>query len=431
MRKTRRSNIPSFLLFLSVDRKFADIEAANQRLASALYLKEEGENISQEPDTLEQPDGSTQGADPQDPGKSIVHTAGDGKSPRDASFSSCETEMMQPEEGHLWRRHPKSQTAACDIRENNRSEAGQDKESKNGKVVEMTSMSSTELDARCHPAEPNNSESSLMSANYLSEDFQITRPDSGLVEFAHSVDPCPVFSPENLFTLDSYDFSIQMFPDTSAGSQAQKDVTDISEDQWTDIMDIFSTGDENGGEHVDVEAYFESICAYHGDSGQQGSAVEFGCVDPSDSFTEEIGTDGLEGEYQHCNAGEYKCEDGCSRQGVQGLTADCVPRSQRQNNDAAVMHRDNLKTFQAIIQNQLPTSVNYQYDISELQVSQPHDGRGSCLHANNHNLTPFEGVAQSFTVPLYDVTHHAISTPPHEDDWPFTDILKDRTSPYC
>lgn len=431
MRKTRRSNIPSFFLFLSVNRKFADIEAANQRLASALYLKEEGENIStlssQEPDTLEQPDGSTQGVDPQDPGKSVVHTAGDGTSPSDASFSSCETEMMQPEQGHLWRRHPKSQTAACDIRENSRSEAGQEKESKNGKVVEMTSTSSpTELDARCHPAETYSGESSLTSANYLSEDSQITQTDSGLVEFAQNVDPCPMFSPENLLTLDSYDFSIQMFPDTSAGSQAQKDVTDISEDQWTDIMDIFSTGVENGGEHVDVEAYFESICAYHGDSGQEGSAVEFGCVDPSDSFAEQISTDGSEGEYLHCNEGEYKCEDGCSCQGVQGLTADYVPRSQRQNNDAAVMHLNNLKTFQAIIQNQLPTSVSYQYDISEL-----HDGRGSCMHANNHNLTPFEGVAQSFTVPLYDVSHHPISTPPHEDDWPFTDILKDRTSPYC
>lgn len=398
---------------MSFNRKFADIEAANHRLAAALYLKEEGENLSslssQEPQTLDQSDSSSR-----DPGKSSVHTAADGisKSRSDASVGSHETEIsekQQPESGHLWKRHPKTQTTTCNIRKNNQSKTGQKEESRNHKLVEFTSMSSPkdyQHRAQCYPAEYYDNESPLKSANNLSEDSEITQQDSASIQFGQNVDISPVFSPGLCpLSLDSCDFSIQMFTDIPTCTQAQKNIADVSESQWTDVVDLFSVGDKNLGGYMDVEAYFESICACQGDAGQEVGAGDFGFADQSDSFTEKVCSNRSEGEYLHCETGEYVYEDGYSCQGVE--------------------------LSQCIIQNPLPTSISYQYDVSELQTYQHPQGEGPCMLVNNQNFTPFEGVAQSFTVPLHNVKHCPIPTPPHEDDWLFTDILKERTSPDC
>uniref|UniRef100_A0A3Q2R2P5 Uncharacterized LOC110368719 n=1 Tax=Fundulus heteroclitus TaxID=8078 RepID=A0A3Q2R2P5_FUNHE len=68
-----------------------------------------------------------------------------------------------------------------------------------------------------------------------------------------------------------------------------------------------------------------------------------------------------------------------------------------------------------------------------LQTHQPPQEGSSCMLVDNLNPTPFEGVAQSFPVPPPPPhhQHRPVPTPPHEDDWLFPDILKDRQSPYC
>lgn len=404
----------SFFFFFFYFRKFADIEAANHRLASALYLKADGKNASsrscQEPETLEESDSSSP-----DPGESIVHTAADGISNSEASIGSHDTEKKQPESGHLWKRHPKSQVSICNNRRNHQSKAGQTEESRN--VVEMTSVSSPtnyQHEARRHPVQDCDTESPLKSVNDFSE--EITQQDSGSTEFSQNIDVSPVFSPELCpLSLDSCDFSFQMFTDMSTCRQAQKNMADVSEGRWKDVMDLLSIGTKNVGGYVDVEAYFESMCAYQGDAGQEaGADDDFRFAEQSENFMETICS----------NTSEYVSDDGYSCRGVQELATNLS--APRQNKDAAETHFDYFNTSHDTIQNQIPTSTCYQQDVSELQTYQH-----PCMVVNSQTFTPFEGVAQSFTVPPHNDKHCPIPTPPHEDDWLFTDILTDRMSPDC
>lgn len=400
----------SFFVF----RKFADIEAANHRLASALYLKADGKNVSslssQEPETLEESNSLSP-----DPGESTVHTAADGISNSEALIGSRETEKKQPESGHLWKRHPKSQAGTCNNRKNYQSKAGQTEESRN--VVEMTRVSSPtdyQHEAWRHPAQDCGTKSPLKSANNFSE--EITQQDSGSTQFSQNTDVSPVFSPGLCpLSLDSCDFSFQMFTDMSTCRQAQKNMADV-EGRWKDVMDLLSVGTKNVGGHVDVEAYFESICACQGDAGQDaGVDDDFGFAEQSESFTETICS----------NTSDYVSDDGHSCRGVQGLATN--QSAPRQNKDAAETHFDYFNPSHGTIQNQLPTSTCHQQEVSELHTCQ--HPQHPCMLVNNQNFTPFEGVAQSFTAPPHHDKHRPMPTPPHEDDWLFTDILTDRMSP--
>ncbi|XP_044064646.1 uncharacterized protein LOC122881926 [Siniperca chuatsi] len=428
-----------------IQRKFADIEAANHRLASALYFKEDKNISSLPPETLDQSGSPSQGAYLQAPDKCSVHTDADGisKSRSDVPIGSHETEISakkQPDSRHLWKRHLKSQTATCTTRKNNQSKGRQKKESRNHKLVEFTSMSSPKGRDYYHGAEffhteYYDNESPLKSANNLSEDSQTTQQDSALIQFSQNVDVSPSFSPElSPLSLNSCDFSIHMFTDISTCTQAQKNITDFSESQWTDIMDLFSVGNKDLGGCMDVEAYFDSICACQDDAGQEVGADDVGFADQSDNRPE---VEGL-----HCETGEYRYEYGYSCHRDQELTLNHFQSDQRssqalrQNEDTAETQFNNFKPSQGtdIIPNQLPTSISYHYNASELQTYQHPEEESPCMLVNCENILnfiPFEGVAQSFSVPLHNPEHRPIATPPHEDDWLFTDILKDRKSPDC
>lgn len=424
---------------VSLNRKFADIEAANH--PSALYFKEEGNNAaspsSQKPETLEQ-----SGSPPQVPDTCSIHTDANGipKARSNVSVGSHETEISkkkQPDSGHLRKRHPKLQPTTCTARKNNQSKERQKEDSRN--QLSSSSMSSPEgIDyqhrAECLHTECYNEISQLKSANYLSEDSETTQQDSGFIQFGQNVDSSPSFSPElSLLSIDPCDFSIQMLTDISTCTQAQKSIADISESQWTDIMDLFSVGNKDLGGCMDVEAFFESIYACQGDAGQEVGADDVEFADQSDSSSNKSEVEDL-----HCETGEYIYEYSCH--GDQGLTIDHFQSDQRslqaprQNEDAAETQFNNFKANQEtdIIQNHLPTSISFLYNASELQTYQQSQEESPCMLVNcesNKNVTPFEGVAQSFSVPLHNPEHRPIPTLPHEDDWLFTDILKDRKSP--
>ena len=125
------------LWLLSLNRKFADIEAANQRLASALYVSEEEKNSSnppsQKPETVDQSGSPSRGL--QDPDKCSVHTDAGGisKTRSDVSVGSHESEKKQLDSGHLWKRHIKSQPSTCSDRKNNQSKDRQKKSSSSSK----------------------------------------------------------------------------------------------------------------------------------------------------------------------------------------------------------------------------------------------------------------------------------------------------------
>lgn len=413
---------------VSFNRKFADIEAANHRLASALYFKSEEKTLSSLQSQKPEAESCSEGSHPQDPEKCSVHTDTDGnsKSRTDISVGSHQTEVSEkkhPDSGHLWKRHPKSQPSTCTTRKNNQGKGRKKTESGNHELVEFTSFSSpTGTDyygAEFFHTEFYNNESPLKSINNLSENTQTAPQNSSFIQFGHNVDTSPPFSPElSPLSLDSCDFSIQMFTDISTCAQAQKSIADIAESPWTDIMDLFSVSNKDSGGCVDVDAYFESICACQGDEGPEVGAEDLTFADQSDSFTERMCSDRSEVEDLHCERAEHRYEYLYSCHGDQGSTINHAAETQ--------FNSFSFKPPQCSdnAQNQLPASISCQYNVSHLQMYQQSEEESLCVLAN---FTPFEGVAQSFSAPLHNPEHRPIPTPPHEDDWLFTDILKDRT----
>ncbi|XP_030605151.1 uncharacterized protein c16h19orf85 [Archocentrus centrarchus] len=409
-----------------IQRKFADIEAANHRLASALYFKEEDNGVSSlsshKPDSPDQPGNPSQSDCPQN-----ADTDGTSKSSSVSSTDVHETQLIekrkQSDSGHLWKHHPKSQSSTSTA--NNQSKRKQEKE-RSYKLVEMKSLISPKgLDLN-HGAEPFYSdyyndeiynESQSKPANNLQEDIEIPTND-----FIQNMDISPSFSPElSPLSLDSCDFSVQMFTDLSACTQAQKSISDFPEGQLTDIMELFTVDNKDAGDCTDIEAYFESICACQGDDD-----VIFG--DQSDNFTT---VDDL-----HCE-GEYRYEYAYADQGLTSSHFQGNQRSSPMLRQSAYTEEEQFNNFKLcqntdIPQNQVPSFVSYYYNVAQLQVYQCSQEVSTCMQVNCENnlqFTPFEGVAQSFSAPLNSPEHRPIPTPPQEDDWLFTDILKDRKSP--
>lgn len=398
-----------FLTSLSVlFRKFADIEAANHRLAAALYLKEDEKSrsdlSSEEQDAVDQPDGSETDASLQDPDKSGAH-------PAEAAASARSEELFhygdhepgvgkQSELGNLCKRQPNSRPAA-------ESKAEQKQKNETDEVVEITPTSSQAAHRPSAQGFPHDSE----QVRNVHGDSRVAQPDSGFIEFLQNVNTSPAVYPGlGPLAPEACDLSSQTFSGVSAGAQGQKNIADIAESQWSEIMDLVAADAEG---YAEVEAYFESICGCAGDAQQEAESAEFGFTDFSDSSTESLTKTTFEGGRPRGDTCEYVYEDG---HGCRGPT-------QRQNGGS-------FNTAHVVVEQQLPESLSYRSDDSEPQTYQHPQTEGSCMLGNSPTFTLFEGVAQSFTVPLHYVKPRTIPTPPHEEDWPFTDILEDRTSAY-
>lgn len=370
-------------VFVPFNRKFADIEAANHRLASALYLKDEEKNASS--------------LSPEERDTEAVASAGQNRDSSGEKRSAL---------GNLWQRQPKPQTVAC----RGESKAGQQQENKSHKLAETPSTSSR---TACQPSAQGRPPNSPPETGSNASDSQIAQPDSGFMEFTQKVDTSPAGSPGlGPLSPESCDLSVWTFSDISTCTQGQKSIADISESQWSEIVDLLGVGSPDRA-FAEAEAYFESICACRGDNGQEVESAEFGFIDFFDSFTENLSETVFEGGRLQGDASEYMFEDG---HGCQEVT-------QRQNEDS-------LSTAHVVVEQQLPASFGYRSDGSELQACQHPRGEGPCTLGSKPPCTLFEGVAQSFTVPLHYSRPRAIPTLPREEDWPFTDILEDRASTY-
>ncbi|XP_056299584.1 uncharacterized protein LOC130212583 isoform X2 [Pseudoliparis swirei] len=392
-----------------IQRKFADIEAAKHRLA------------------FDQP-GSPQGGYLQEPDTCSAHADVDGisKTRRDASVASQEaetSEKKQPDLGHLWKRHPKSQRAACTARKNNQSKEKQKKETRNQLSSSSSTMSSLrrtayQPGAELLQAECRDDESPLKASSSVSGDSGAAQRDS-----VQHVDASPSLSP---LSLDLGDFSIQMFTDISTCMQDEKSAAGISESRWTDIMDLFGVGSQDSGGGSDAEASFQSIDACRGDAGKEVGADDEGFADRSQGYSNRC-----EMEELPCDTGDDRCQYSCHGNQVQSDQRSS--QAPKQNEVAAETQFNHFKANQEtdVLQNEFPTSLSYH--ASELQADQHPQVESPCmlLHCDSdQHFTPFEGVAQSFSVPLHNAERRPIPTPPHEG-WLFTDILKDRKSLDC
>ncbi|XP_014903737.1 uncharacterized protein c16h19orf85 isoform X1 [Poecilia latipinna] len=329
-----------------IQRKFADIEAANHRLASALYVKD-----TQEP--LE-PQGSTYQSEAlQNPDHNGGQTDAKGIS------RSRDNASVAGEPKELDDKQRKST--------NNQNKTRQTNEKRNNKAVEFSKVfQESELLQSEYPSQQNQ----MNPINNLNENNQ----HPNVIVLTQNEDNSPPFSPElSPLSLDSCDFSAQMLTDLSANTE-QETIRDITE-LFTDPVG-----------HMDVESYFETICPRRMED-----------MILSDNFT------GLEENMEpECSFG-YSCEED------RGGTADYVQR--------------NTGNSRQPRQSEYKASASF-YSVSEQQGS-------CCMLGNDLNVAPFEGVAQSFPVPPPQQERHPVPTPPHDDDWLFPDILKDRQLPYC
>lgn len=376
------------------DRKFADIEAANQRLASALYSKDEEKTAAslaaEQWDMADRSDGS--GPDLSALAEAAASPCSEALfNPRDGGSSA----EKQSGRGNLWR------ALAC----RGESKAVQQQENRTHNLAEIPSTSSH---TACQPSTRGHPPSRPPETASKSSDSQMAQPDSGSAELTQNVEASPPGSPGlSPPAPNSCDLSVWMFSDIPTCTQGQKSFGDISESQWSEMVDLLSAGSPDGT-YAEVEAYFESICPCRGDSGQEEDSAEVGFVDFFDSFTQNPGEIVFE-ERLPGDACEYMFEDG---DGWQETT-------QRES-------KDGLSTAPVVVE-QLPA---YRSDGSELQTCQHPLGEGPCTLGSKPHFTPFEGVAQSFTVPLHHSRARALPTLPREEDWPFTDILEDKTSMY-
>ncbi|CAN9513646.1 unnamed protein product [Ophioblennius macclurei] len=362
-----------------IQRKFADIEAANHRLASAIYLKDGEKSVSKP----EQSDNPSE--------RESAHQVYTGV---DEAVRSTDSQEKTHQHQH--------QT-------NNQSKSSRRKET-NHKLAESTISKGPE-DQRS----PEIFHLECLNENSLSEDAQTSLEESSFKQLEENVDISLCFSPElSPLSLDSYDFSVPAPTERSACLQSQKSISDISECQLNDIMNLLCAGGEDFGGCADLEAYLDSMCACQGGVGPENETDHVTYVDQSDGFTEDL----------NCGENEPVYTYGHSCREDQTLTNQRSPQELRSSTytpDDEFHGNGNL----------LNASSSYHCS-TQLQTYPHAQEKSACMLLTcdpNPNFTPFEGVAQSFSVPPHNPEHRPIATPPHEDDWLFTDILKDRKSP--
>ncbi|XP_021173808.2 uncharacterized protein LOC110368719 isoform X2 [Fundulus heteroclitus] len=404
-----------------IQRKFADIEAANHRLASALYVKD-GEKtpsslLPHSQETLESAGPTSRRETPQDPDPYAVDVEAEDAA-KARSGASEAREQKQTEDKHLWKRHQRSSRAA---KKNHQSKMRQAKEKRRNKVVELSLLTGLNDNDIFQEAELLQSENptyqSLMNpVSDVSESNQ-THPD--FTVFDQNEDDSPPFSPAlSPLSLDSCDFSAQTLTDLSACTQAPETVTGGPADR----AELFAVGNKDSVGHMDVESYFESICPCRVDAGLE-ACPEYDVTlgDLSDDYT---GLGNFHPDEGVCRCSyEYSCED---RGGGAAGYFQSDPRSSH-----LLREREYADPKQSC---HSTDTASQEYSVAGLlQTHRPPQEGSSCMLVDNMNHTPFEGVAQSFPVPPPPPhhQHRPVPTPPHEDDWLFPDILKDRQSPYC
>lgn len=289
----------------------------------------------------------------------------------------------------------KSNNTACNKSKEGKAE--QREASKRQKLVKiLTAESPTNNEGGFYrdPGEDPASEPPPRSSHIPSAEPQPTHRDSVAVDSEQQMDVSPTFSPElHLLSLDYCNF-----PDIPEKANMH---ADESESQWADIVDLFGIGrsssssSNNVGDFFDIEAYFESICSCKSDSSEQ-------TVD-----SQPLGwlSDQWEATCSKVRQDEEDVEFTVTPEGMYGGASRC-PQMDRQT-----------------VLSQQVTAVGD----NSTQHSSTQDSQASCTLTGNQHFN-FEGVAQSFSVPPH-IQHCSIPTPPpHEDDWLFTYILKDRAS---
>lgn len=219
-------------VFFTQHRKFADIEASNQRLASALYPAVEKNTSSQESDTTDE---SLNAAAPSNQSP----TGGISKSKNMASNNSKQGRVEQREAS---KRHKLVEILTAESPMNHEGgfhgDTGEDPASE-------------------HPPSP--------SHHTPSAHTQLTHRDSVTVGCDHQMDVSPTFSANLHQSLDYCNF-----PEIPENVEMHGDE---SESQWEDVVDFFGTdsssSSSNAGDFFDFEAYFESICLCKSDSSEQ------------------------------------------------------------------------------------------------------------------------------------------------------------------
>lgn len=332
-------------------RKFADIEASNQRLASALYQTVEKNSSSQEPDTTDQ----------------FHKGAASGISMSKSATSKSNDARVEQKEAS--------------------------KTHKPEELITVEPSVTTERGRGSHgdSGEDPTDEHPPRSSNAPSAQPQPTNQDS--VDCDHQMDVSSTFPPElHLLSLDYCNF-----PDILEKPEL---LGDKSESQWADIVDLFGIGSNSSNkmaDFFDIEAYFKSICSSKSDSSEQ----------TVDGQSAEWSSDQWEETCTNARQDEEDVELTVTPEGVCGGTT-----SHPQMDGQA-----------CFIQSQQPTAVTH----NSTQRSTRLDSETSCtLMANQHSN--FEGVAQSFSVSPHIQRCSIPTPPPHEDDWLFTYILKDRAS---
>ncbi|XP_055359146.1 uncharacterized protein LOC129603152 [Betta splendens] len=375
-----------------IQRKFADIEAANHRLASAIYFKEEDRNAPSAASEKPESDDASETNPPAEPQKRSLHRDADGHSrpASDVSVGSRQTEdgeKKQLSPAHLWKRQPKSQSTTGAARRNSLS-TGRQKRARGGPTAVGFALTDSPKGTDYHSGaaafqpEPCEDSSHVKAAGSLPQAHTLLQ-DAG---FTPDKDASPSFSPPlSPLSIDSCDFSIQMLTDVCA--HPQRSIADMEESQWADIMDLF------GG---DAEACVESV-----------GAEQLPFPGPSHSLC----STRCESEDPCGDGGEYGAY---GRQRGPGTN----PAGSAQFNSFAPARGPDA-----------PISYHYAASAPHTYQSPQEDGRvlGGC--ENHLHFTPFEGVAQSFCAPLHPPEHRSIPTPPRDDDWLFTDILKDTGEP--
>ncbi|XP_015236672.1 PREDICTED: uncharacterized protein LOC107088798 [Cyprinodon variegatus] len=390
-----------------IQRKFADIEAANHRLSSALYDKDEEKSTPalSEPESPPSERGSQQETD-----QYSVYTDLEGIS-ESRSGASEEREEKQLDDKHLWTTRPQKST--CTAKMNNHNKMRQTKEKRGKKVTPSSYMndqndkdSSEEVELLLSE-NPNNNQIQMNPVNNISENNQRLPKHPSFILFAPNEYSSPPFSPElSPLSLDSCDFSAQMLSDLSGCTQ------ETITDGLTDITELYRVSNQDSVGYMDVESYFERMCSCQVEAGSE--------VCPNEDTTVGNLTNDFTGS-ENVHEGECICSHENSCEEDRGATADYFQSHLRSSQLPGQSEYPDTKQAYHGMEG---TPISQEYSITELQTQEGN----SCMLVNSLNLTPFEGVAQSFPVPPHH-EHRPILTPPHEDDWLFPDIMKDR-DPY-
>ncbi|RVE62865.1 hypothetical protein OJAV_G00160350 [Oryzias javanicus] len=337
-----------------IQRKFADIEAANHRLASALYFKDGEKNPL--------------------PVLSLKSKLSD---------DLCQSDSQQESDACSRQKADASKSRSehlVDVRENDKNQADlrdlSNHQSEKMQSDDLSSSNPSKVSECYHPTELFHSDccpKTSQPTGSLSDNSLSSQRDSSFICENPNEDICLSFSPLlSPLSVASCDFSLQAFAEESGCTPVQRSapLTDMTD------SDVF----------MEVEAYFENVCDVYAEDG-------FSLSDLVDTFTT----------VEDLHPSSWHGGETCS---------------QNNQSSSQTIKQPNPDS----VQNQLLAS---QYD-ETYRPCQEESPSVLLSCENNSSFTSFEGVAQSFSAPPHAPLHRSIPTPPHDDDWMFTNILADR-----